>query len=351
MNMQETTSGNGVDEERANGIAGIGASSVFQTRAYRVRIESRGRGMGKKREGFFAGALGNGVLLWMAVGVAGSTHAAAADKSEDTKKICVARHEQAQILRRNSKLTEARAALLVCAQDSCPGGIRADCVEWLGAVSNAIPSVVIAAKMRDKDEYNVRVTVDDALVTSRLDGIALELNPGVHTFRLEVAGQDPIEQQLLLVEGQKSRILNVRFGRPEPESPAGGANTGRAPDTYRPVPTLDYILAGVGVLGIGSFAGFGLWGLDQKKSLEGTCSPVCTSTQTAPVRAKFMVADVSLGVAVLSTVVAAYVYFTRPAFERSTPASADIRGPLQQKTTVVVIPTRSGAVFGLQGAL
>jgi hypothetical protein len=289
----------------------------------------------------------NGLALGLAAAaaVAASARSAAADKAEDAKKTCLSRHEQSQVLRRNNKLTEARATLLACAQDACPGGVRADCVDWLAAVNNAIPSVVVTAKFRDRDENNVRLTVDDELVTSHLDGVALELNPGVHVFRLELVGQDPIEQQLLLVEGQKNRILAVRFGRPEPE--ASGTAT-RAIDLYRPVPTLDYVLAGVTLVGVGAFAGFGAWGLSDKKSLEGSCSPVCNSSQLNGLRSKFLVADVSLGVAVVATVVGVYVFFTRPGYERTPATSRSLSRP---SADLLVIPTSSGAFLGVEGAL
>src|SRR5262245_57907091 len=55
------------------------------------------------------------------------------DGKADGKKVCLAQHEQSQVLRRDNKLTEARAALLACAQDACPASVRADCVDWLGA--------------------------------------------------------------------------------------------------------------------------------------------------------------------------------------------------------------------------
>lgn len=298
--------------------------------------------------GLGARAVTRGVLLGLTAVLAGSVATAAGDKTEDAKKACSTRHEQSQVLRRNNKLAEARTALLACAQDICPGGIRSDCVEWLGAVTNAIPSVVVTAKLRDKDEYNVRLTIDDDVVASRLDGVAIELNPGVHTFKLELAGQDPVEQQVLLVEGQKNRVVAVRFGKPEPEAAAGGA--AKSPDLYRPVPTLTYVLGGVAIAGLGAFAGFGAWGLSQKKSLEDSCAPLCSPSETDSVKTKFLIADISLGVAVASTVVGAVIFFSRPGYERS-PVTGARSSAARPAANLMIVPTKSGALVGLEGAL
>jgi hypothetical protein len=284
------------------------------------------------------------LLLAITAAFAGTGSAVAADKAEETKKACLARHEQAQVLRRNNRLTEARTALLACAQDSCPGGVRADCVEWLGTVNNAIPSVVVTAKVRDKDESNVRLVIDDEVASTHLDGIAIELNPGNHAFRLEVVGQEPVEQQVLLVEGQKNRVVAVRFGRGEPETSVSA----RPVDLYRPVPTLDYVLAGVAIAGVGSFAAFGAWGMSDRSSLQNSCAPVCAPSQLSSVRSKFLVADISLGAAVLATVAGAFVFFTRPGYERPVVGG---RSSSSARAELMVVPTRSGAFLGVEGAL
>ena len=288
-----------------------------------------------------------GVLLGLTAILAGSVAGAAGDKTEDAKKACLTRHEQSQVFRKNNKLAEARTALLACAQDICPSGIRSDCVEWLGAVKNAIPSVVVTAKLRDKDEYNVRLTIDEEVVATRLDGVAVELNPGVHSFKLELAGQDPIEQQVLLVEGQKNRVVAVQFGKPEPETAGGAA---KPPDLYRPVPTMAYVLGGVAIAGLGAFAGFGAWGLSEKKSLEDSCAPVCSSSEIDKVKSKFLIADISLGVAVAATAVGAVVFFTRPGYERS-PVTGGRASTARPVANFMFAPTRGGAMVGLEGAL
>jgi hypothetical protein len=273
---------------------------------------------------------------------AGATPEATA---EDWKRACVAQHEQAQLLRQDGKLTQARAALIACSDQNCPLVVSKDCSTWLESVTHAIPSVIVRAKLGDRDEDAVRVIIDGEVVALRLDGLPFSVNPGVHTFRFEVSSEEPIEEQVTLAEGE-NRTLDVRFGHPEPvaivEEPP--------PETDRPVPKLAFVLGGVTVAGIVGFAGFGLWGLSQRISLQSSCSPSCSEGQVSSVRAKLLVADVSLGIAVVAAAGGAYVYLNRPSVQRNAlHPDAQRLGP-SPRTTLAVTPNASGVMIGLQGA-
>jgi hypothetical protein len=303
---------------------------------------------------FVREAAAGAVLVALSLGSppAGAGDEPNANGALEIKKACVAWHEQAQVLRRASSLIEARAALLSCSQDACPVAVRADCAEWLGALTDAIPSVVVRAKSFEKDESDVRVYCDANLIASHLDGRAVELNPGLHTFRFEAPGHDTIEEQVLVVEGEKNRILMVSFGgaagQPGVHDQSSGANAGTPAPTgplLRPIPKLDFVLVGAAALAAGSFAGFGVWGLNDKSSLESSCQPVCSQSQIDSVRTKFIVADVSLAVALLSLGTAGYVYVTRPAVE---PAAAPGTGA-RPVAWLTVGAGPSGASLELEG--
>jgi hypothetical protein len=290
------------------------------------------------------------LLLTVAVGWGSllSAHAAGAQATKDeadAKKQCFAQHEEAQVLRQGSKLREARAALLTCARDVCPSVVRGDCVDWLEQVDKSIPSVGVSVRVNGRDELNARVTVDGVLVTTKLEGKPIEVNPGVHTFKVETAPWPVNEQQVLVNEGEKNRVLNIQFGNieapPRPEGPA-------KPE-YRPVPILDYVLAGTTVAGIAGFAVFGSMGKKDRDSLAKSCAPFCSSSEISKVRTKLVVADVSLGVAVASAIAAVVVYATRPAKELpdEKPKPGKDAPP---KTSFGVDPLPSGAAFTLRGA-
>ncbi len=263
------------------------------------------------------------------------------------KRECLTQHEQSQVLKQASKLKSAREALLTCSRDVCPSFIRADCVEWLGQLDRSIPSVVPTAKVNKHDEFNVRVSVDGQLAATRLDGKPIELDPGVHTFKFELAPWPPVEQQILVAEGEKNRTVNVQFGK---------ADDDKAEEipTYRPFPTLDYVLGGAAVVGIGTFALFGSMGQSGKKDLQNTCDPFCASNDvSSKVKSKFLIADIGLGVAVASTIVGVIVFATRPAIPipgaddaSKKPGAAPTPPP--KKTSFGIEPLRSGAFISVQ---
>lgn len=232
------------------------------------------------------------------------------------KRACVKDHEQAQLLRREAKLLASRESLRLCAQESCPPLVRADCLEMLQSLEPSLPSVVIVAKLGPQDVADVTVTIDGGLVRTRLDGTAIELDPGLHSIRLERAPWDPVEQQVLLTEGQKNRPLLVTFGNPEPSVSAPALAPTPESHEYRPIPRLDYVLAGVAAAGVASFIGFAVRAKNERDALEGSCAPVCSDAEVEWVRTRLIVADASLAVAVLSIAAGAYVYFTRPARAR-----------------------------------
>jgi hypothetical protein len=242
-----------------------------------------------------------------------------ASGGDDRKRACVNQHAQAQVLQKESKLLEARQALIACSQEECPVAVRSDCAVWLNQVTSGIPSLVIRATVGGVDTQEVRVLVDGELLRPVLDGRAIELNPGLHSLRCEAVGEKPQQQQVLLAQGERNRFVAVAFRPPQPAQPSVTtpmSATEPPRKTYRPIPVLDYVLGGLVVVSAGSFAGFGLWGLDQRKDLQNSCQPTCKESQIHPIRTKFLIADISLAVAAAALIATGYVYVTRPEVER-----------------------------------
>lgn len=270
----------------------------------------------------------------------------------DAKKACLVQHESAQTFRRTGKLLEAREAMFVCSREDCPAVVRADCGEWVDIVSKAIPSLVVRAKSDDKDVFEVRVSVDGKLITSHLDGTPFELNPGAHSLRFEYSNFDPITQELLVLEGEKNRVVAANFVKaapiptePLPKQPAGELS---APvETYRPTPVLTYVLGGVALAGVAGFATFGVLGQQKRKDLESSCRPVCSNNDLQSVRTQFLLADVSLGLAIASTVAAGLVYFTRPVKPLS-PSATQGNAERPMDFAFGFSPTPGGAQFAME---
>jgi hypothetical protein len=143
-------------------------------------------------------------------------------------------------------------------------------------------------------------------VTTRLTGTAIGVEPGEHVFKFEREDGKVVEQRVLVVEGDKNRKITGDFSAlvPKPQPKAGGGGEG-APERResKPIPVLAYVAGGVAVAALGSFAFFAIRGKGREKDLAGECSPRCTDSDVDPVRRDYLVADISLGVAVVAAAV------------------------------------------------
>jgi hypothetical protein len=81
-----------------------------------------------------------------------------------------------------------------------------------------------------------------------------------------------------------------------------------------------YALGGLGLAGVGAFAYLGGTGLDEKNQLRASCGNTCTDAQVAPLKARYIGADISLGVGVVAALAAAWL-FVHPRVEE-VPATA-----------------------------
>jgi hypothetical protein len=250
----------------------------------------------------------------------------------DAKAQCISAYEQGQKLKQESKLSEARKQLLVCTREVCPDLLRGDCEQWLKEVDQTMPSVVIAAKdPKGADISDVRVVIDGKEATERLDGKAIPLDPGDHAFTFEHEGDKSVDRKVLIREGEKHRVISVTFGAASKgvdESPA---------EASRPIPALTWVFGGLGLVALGSFAYFGLKGKSEADGYQD-CKPYCSESAVNSTRTKLIVADVSLGVGVVSLAVATYLLIARPGASASG-TSAGLRFD--------VMPTTGGAYAGV----
>src|SRR5262245_60675118 len=244
-----------------------------------------------------------------------SSHASA---QTDPKTACTDSYVANQKLRREGKLTLAREQLLECAQESCPGAIKADCARWLGELEQNIPTIVIDAKGRDgKDTVAVRVFVDGDKVADQLDGRPIPIDPGAHTLRFEHDGANAVEQAVVVQQGSKNRSVSVSFAPAATADPEpGGANQPPPTNGDDGPPVHWAAVAVVGALSLGAFGcfiGFGVTGKNDADELDRTCGEnaedpnlrkTCTDEQIDAVRTKLIVADVSLGVGIAAAAVA-----------------------------------------------
>lgn len=178
-------------------------------------------------------------------------------------KACVAASENGQHARAAGKLREAQAQFHACGDVSCPSIVRRDCQQWKQEITQAMPSVVFAARDRSgRDLFDVTVTMDGEPLVTKLDGKAVSVDPGKHVFRFEVAGTTPLvaTETVLVRENERARNVTAVFEVPEGPSkpPAPVAAPPTTSTTAPPAPLarvrehsrVPWVIAGVGAAGL-----------------------------------------------------------------------------------------------------
>lgn len=166
---------------------------------------------------------------------------------------CLSASERGQRARAAGKLREARDQFSICTAEGCPQLVRKDCGQWSSDVAAVIPSVVFGAKdAKGRDLFDVTVSADGEVLQKKLDGKAVALDPGPHTFRFEMAGAAAVTERALVKEGERARVINVVLT----ESAGAGAARGDAPadadrGTSKGGHTIfPWIVVGIGAVGL-----------------------------------------------------------------------------------------------------
>jgi hypothetical protein len=187
-------------------------------------------------------------------------------RADPTKDECVNADETAQALRASGKLRDAVDKLAVCVSPSCPGPVRNDCSERFNELEKALPSIVFAVHTPSGADLSaVLVRMDGAVLASGLDGSAIAVDPGTHTFTFEASGFTRFEETSLIREGEKGRSLVIEL-RPAEVAPVPAAAVPRtaepsawpreappaardAGDPGRSTRVIALLMTGVGVVG------------------------------------------------------------------------------------------------------
>ncbi|WP_438022573.1 hypothetical protein [Sorangium sp. So ce233] len=265
---------------------------------------------------------------------------------------CFTASEEGQRLRDEGRLREARARFIACGAAACPALVRSDCAGWLADVTARVPTLILSAQdEQGQDVADVQVTLDGAPLAARLDGKAVEVDPGEHVLRFERAGSAPVALRLVVREGEKLRRVSARLVRPATvragaATPGGGAITRgggaiapREDQAASPPASsllLPIALGGVALAGGVAYAALGLSARADADRLRTTCAPRCAEADVDAVRTKVIAANVAfgVGVAALGGAVAALL----------------LRGPVPAApaaAAVHVVPLRGGAAAAL----
>lgn len=230
----------------------------------------------------------------LAIGLAPS-----AARAED----CIAAYEQTQTARKDGKLMTARKAATVCARADCPSLLARDCSKWVGELDASIPTIVFDARSPQGTELvDVKVKVDGAPLVEKIDGKAIQVDPGSRTFVFEAGGAPSVEKSVVVREGEKNRRISVTIATSTPTTPKE--------ERARPIPLGVWIFGGVSVAALATSAIFAIDGLGKKSDLDA-CKPHCSSDDVDAMSARFTFADVALGAGIMAGAAAVWLYLTK----------------------------------------
>jgi hypothetical protein len=224
-----------------------------------------------------------------------------------------------------------------------------------------IPSIVpVAVDDKGAPIVDVLVTVDGTELTSRLDGRASSVDPGLHAFSFSAPGKTSRTEEVAILQGQRNRVISVVLederGTDSSEAAAGNATRELIPTAEAPAPEvaqavpapeaphsggrskLPYILGGAGLAVLGAGAVMTYWGRQDNAALAG-CKPACNPDSVDHIRKLYLGADIALGVGVAAIGVACWAFFAGSSDE---PPDPNIR--------IEMHPTPSGAAASFGGA-
>lgn len=236
--------------------------------------------------------------------------ARAAGAPPQSENACLALHESAQEERLGGELLKAREMLRECTNADCPSLVRADCATLLAEVERVVPTVLFELQNPELDPARVRATVVGPEARALAFSVPLEFDAGSLTVRFEAPGYVPLEQTLIVREGEKNRLVPVRLSLPPPPPlplfPPSLAET--RPRRPAPTPTqrasrsrlLGYVLGGVAVGAAATSTYFAVSALDRRANARRRCAPLCSQRESDAIAKDLLAADLTGGVAVLA---------------------------------------------------
>ena len=221
---------------------------------------------------------------------------------------CIEAHAAGQVERDAGRLRSAQERFAFCTSESCPAMIRRECVALGESVAAMMPSVVLVAQDTEGRTFEgAHATIDGERTIPLLDGRPLELDPGTHRFELVLPDGRSQTLTVTLRSAEKYRRIVGHFGfvpasPPSPSSSPSPRNSKASP--------LVYVFGGAGLVALGSWGVFALAGRHKQDELE-LCAPHCQPSEVHAMRKDYLIADVLLGVSLVSLGTGTYLFLSQ----------------------------------------
>jgi hypothetical protein len=294
---------------------------------------------------------------------------------KDVGHSCVAAYKSAVKAEQASHLREAQKSFASCARAVCGALVRRECLLRYDQLASDIPSVVpVVTDVTGDPILDVKVTMDGEVLTTKIDGRAVPVDPGLHEFGFST-GTGSSTQKIVILQGQRNRPIAINLGLPgsgqknaqrvavaapvaapsavEPEAVVAGE---AASARQRSLDVADepgsvrrrsggrsvapYIATGIGLAGLGSYALLTYWGRKDNDMLV-KCKPDCLQTSVDHVHRLYLAANISLGVGVAALGAATWLFLRSGS--KTEQASSGSRVALD------VVPLPAGALASVRG--
>lgn len=192
---------------------------------------------------------------------------------------CTSGFEQADLLLKSTsgevRLLEARERLRACANPSCKSWMVSDCSKSLALLEQRLPSVVFFARTEGGDELvDVKVEAGGARVAEKLDGRAIDTDPGPRTFRFVLPSGESYEVNAVVAEGVKAQAVTLKVPA-RPAAPPAPAPTRDASTQSSWMRTTSYWVGGIGLAGLAVGSYFGLRAMSQTSDAKCDAAREC----------------------------------------------------------------------------
>lgn len=265
--------------------------------------------------------------LQLGLGVAWASPAQAQNVDQ-----CIESTAEGQKLRDGGDLIGAEQQFVQCASNACPAVIRQDCQNWLSELGPSIPSLRLVLKSEGGNQG--RVLLDGRQV--RVSSSPIRVNPGEHEIQWELEGHETSVTSVTIGVGSRGKVVEVAPG------PKLSAEKREEGFSLAQVPTVSWVLGGVGVAAIGGFAAMGIVARSEFNSLQEQCGDDCPPELVDPTKNLAIAADVFLGVGILAIGTGTVLAFVLPNDEPNAPPRAT--------AALSVGPTPGGFALGVTGS-
>jgi hypothetical protein len=162
--------------------------------------------------------------------------------------------------------------------------VQSDCLERIDELDRAQPTLVFDVKdAAGNDLLDVSVSIDGRSLSHKLTGVALQVDPGEHTFTFDTARQPSTSRRFVLKEGEKARRERIVLGPAAAPLPVFlPADVSRAhSDNFGTQRGLGLVAGGIGVAGIAVGTVFGLLASSANNAQKSDCASASSCVNRA----------------------------------------------------------------------